>query len=274
MSAFKIPGFDGFPPSFFKHYWHIVGKQVIEAVTYFFSTALIKPAINHSFIALIPKTRMPIPWIYSDPLACAILLTKPSQKSWQINSSLSSVDSFSHSKWLLSLVTGASWVWQDIVKCAKVLQFGACFSVSVGSALRIWEDPWIPTLPSFKPLRPPVLTHSWPMLVRDLIDHNTYQSNLEVLSEMFTNPTIKEIKKIQIPVHVEPSRPFWAPSKSGKFSVKTVFRAIQLSELTPNHEDETLGKKNLEENASRSLIPPDAPRKSPMENGFLHRWID
>ncbi|KAL0462466.1 UNVERIFIED_CONTAM: hypothetical protein Slati_0134200 [Sesamum latifolium] len=55
ISAYKSPGPDGFPSSFFKQYWHIVGEKIIEATTYFFSMGRIPPAINHTYITLIPK---------------------------------------------------------------------------------------------------------------------------------------------------------------------------------------------------------------------------
>ncbi|KAL0456049.1 UNVERIFIED_CONTAM: LINE-1 retrotransposable element O protein [Sesamum latifolium] len=56
MANFKSPGSDGFPHSFYKQYWHIVGKQVIEAILHFFSSENIVQAINHTYISLIPKS--------------------------------------------------------------------------------------------------------------------------------------------------------------------------------------------------------------------------
>ncbi|KAL0340492.1 UNVERIFIED_CONTAM: hypothetical protein Sradi_4566000 [Sesamum radiatum] len=43
-------------------------------------------------------------------------------------------------------VQEASWIWHDVVKCAKIIQLGACMPVSTHSNIRIWEDPWIPTI--------------------------------------------------------------------------------------------------------------------------------
>ncbi|XP_039011852.1 uncharacterized protein LOC120140934 [Hibiscus syriacus] len=42
----KAPRLDGFTPYFFKISWDIVGKEVIEAVKYFFNNAYIHPAFN------------------------------------------------------------------------------------------------------------------------------------------------------------------------------------------------------------------------------------
>ncbi|KAL0312769.1 UNVERIFIED_CONTAM: hypothetical protein Sradi_5676200 [Sesamum radiatum] len=56
MASFKSPGPDGFPPCFFKKYWHIVGKHLNEAVRHFFLSGQLPPAINHTYITLIPKS--------------------------------------------------------------------------------------------------------------------------------------------------------------------------------------------------------------------------
>ncbi|KAL0347699.1 UNVERIFIED_CONTAM: hypothetical protein Scaly_1785900 [Sesamum calycinum] len=71
MSAYKSPGPDGFLPSFFKQYWHIVGENVIEATTYFFSTG-VPPAATHTSRSS-PKTQKPISLNSSDPSICEII---------------------------------------------------------------------------------------------------------------------------------------------------------------------------------------------------------
>ncbi|KAL0462464.1 UNVERIFIED_CONTAM: hypothetical protein Slati_0134000 [Sesamum latifolium] len=65
-------------------------------------------------------------------------------------------------------------------------------------------------------------------MVRDLIDRIGNTWKLDVITEIFPGEIVKEIKKIQIPDPLEPINPFWAPSKSRKFSAKAVFNAILL----------------------------------------------
>ena len=55
MHLFKAPGPDGFSGLFFKHYWDIVGDQVVTAVQSFFREGWMLPQMNHTFITLIPK---------------------------------------------------------------------------------------------------------------------------------------------------------------------------------------------------------------------------
>lgn len=51
----KALGPDGFPMFFFQEFWHIVGKDTINAVKEFFGSRRILKEINSTFIALIPK---------------------------------------------------------------------------------------------------------------------------------------------------------------------------------------------------------------------------
>ncbi|GKA64119.1 RNA-directed DNA polymerase, eukaryota [Tanacetum coccineum] len=51
----KAPGPDGFTFGFFRHFWHLVDRDVCEAVRYFFKFSDLPKGCNSSFIALIPK---------------------------------------------------------------------------------------------------------------------------------------------------------------------------------------------------------------------------
>ncbi|KAL0322482.1 UNVERIFIED_CONTAM: putative mitochondrial protein [Sesamum angustifolium] len=140
-------------------------------------------------------------------------------------------------------VQGASWIWQDVVKCAKIIQLGACMPVSTHSNVRIWEDPWIPTLQNFIP-KPLLEDHPpWPIYVRDLIEQGTFRWKVDLLQQIVPNDMMQEIQKIQIPISLEPTRPFWAPSKSGKFSTKAAFKAIRNNSMSVSSEDEKIGKR-------------------------------
>lgn len=55
MANNKSLGLDGMSPIFYKTYWNIVGYDVIKAVQDFFTHGKLNKAINHTFVALIPK---------------------------------------------------------------------------------------------------------------------------------------------------------------------------------------------------------------------------
>ncbi|GFY91496.1 hypothetical protein Acr_07g0016920 [Actinidia rufa] len=52
----KAPGPDGYSAHFFKRAWNIVGTEFCEAVKEFFSSGQILKQMNHSMIALVPKS--------------------------------------------------------------------------------------------------------------------------------------------------------------------------------------------------------------------------
>lgn len=55
MDGNKIPGPDGMSPTFYKHYWHIIGEDIVSAVQDYYSGEMVIRAVNHTFITLIPK---------------------------------------------------------------------------------------------------------------------------------------------------------------------------------------------------------------------------
>lgn len=55
MANNKSPGPDGMTPIFFKNFWSIVGNDLTLAIQDFFIHGRLTKAVNHTFIALIPK---------------------------------------------------------------------------------------------------------------------------------------------------------------------------------------------------------------------------
>ena len=55
MNPLKAPRSDGLPALFYKHYWSIVGRQVVAAVQSFFHEGWLLKEFNQTFITLIPK---------------------------------------------------------------------------------------------------------------------------------------------------------------------------------------------------------------------------
>ncbi|KAL5575717.1 hypothetical protein UlMin_017416 [Ulmus minor] len=59
MGAFKAPGLDGMTALFYKHYWDIVGWDLVAAVREFFLSNSMAQRLNESFIVLVPKKPNP-----------------------------------------------------------------------------------------------------------------------------------------------------------------------------------------------------------------------
>ncbi|KAL0285509.1 UNVERIFIED_CONTAM: hypothetical protein Sangu_2776500 [Sesamum angustifolium] len=141
---------------------------------------------------------------------------------------------------------GASWIWQGIMECREIIKEGACYHVFANSEIKIWQDPWIPTVQNFLP--PEEHMQEWSQnqnlfFVRDLMENDCKSWNLNMLHEIFPPEIIKEILKINIPPLMEPKKLFWTPSKSGDFSTKSAYWIIQERRLPSNHANIKIAKR-------------------------------
>lgn len=59
MGRYKAPGPDGQPPSFFQHFWSIVGPLVTDNIMTAFTTGELPEGLNETTICLLPKCPSP-----------------------------------------------------------------------------------------------------------------------------------------------------------------------------------------------------------------------
>ena len=59
MHPTKAPGPDGMSPIFFKHYWNIVGPEVVNCVLSALNSGRLPCKLNDTYICLIPKVKSP-----------------------------------------------------------------------------------------------------------------------------------------------------------------------------------------------------------------------
>ena len=59
MHPTKAPGPDGMSPIFFKHYWDIVGPEVVKCVLTALNLGIMPSGLNETHICLIPKVKSP-----------------------------------------------------------------------------------------------------------------------------------------------------------------------------------------------------------------------
>ncbi|XP_019099765.1 PREDICTED: uncharacterized protein LOC109132546 [Camelina sativa] len=72
----RAPRPDGLTARFYKHYWNIIGDDIIAEVKDFFETSYMKTGINHTNICLIPKITEPTSLTEYIPIALCNVLYK------------------------------------------------------------------------------------------------------------------------------------------------------------------------------------------------------
>jgi hypothetical protein len=109
-----------------------------------------------------------------------------------------------------------------------VVEKGACWSILDGTDIHIWDSPWIPSMPSFKP-RPNVnLVDFLNFSVVDLMLPSVRLWNVDLLGDLFDPHTVRNILGIHIPRIRDVDKWSWALSSSSLFSMKST-REISLS---------------------------------------------
>jgi hypothetical protein len=84
----------------------------------------------------------------------------------------------------------SSWFWKGLLKNRKVVEKGACWSITDGANIHIWKSSWIPSMSSFKP-RPNVHLLELPdFFVADLLLNNSQSWNVDLLHDLFDPPTV------------------------------------------------------------------------------------
>ncbi|WOL10754.1 hypothetical protein Cni_G19513 [Canna indica] len=64
---------DGFSGNFYHHFWHVIGADIVAAVSDFFKCRRMLHGLNHTLLALIPKGRRPLMHIIISPNQSAFI---------------------------------------------------------------------------------------------------------------------------------------------------------------------------------------------------------
>ncbi|OVA05128.1 FAD linked oxidase [Macleaya cordata] len=101
-----------------------------------------------------------------------------------------------------------------------------CWMVGDGSDIRIWEDPWIPTLSDFKS-SPPTNRPRHISRVCDLFVPGSNTWNISLLQTLFTNYEVQAILHIIIPIIPEKDKTLWLKTKNGDFTTKSFYKTVK-----------------------------------------------
>ncbi len=131
------------------------------------------------------------------------------------------------SKWLFSSsLKFASFSWRGIEGIKSLLARGACKLVGSGDSILVWNDPWIPGLPSFKPC--PRLDHQplQSLAVSQLMNRDRSGWNSNLLHSLFDDPTVQAILNIPQWMPNQNDKWTWVKTMNREFSVKSAYKEI------------------------------------------------
>ncbi|CAL1352559.1 unnamed protein product [Linum trigynum] len=118
-----------------------------------------------------------------------------------------------------------SWAWQGVLEGRGLLKRGLRWQVGCGTAIRILEDPWLPSSPPSVPLLLPgiILENQF---VASLIHPLTRTWNGELLRASFTAESVQWILSIPLPSSPRPDKLIWHYSATGQYTVKTGYQLL------------------------------------------------
>lgn len=119
------------------------------------------------------------------------------------------------------LASRPSAAWRGIWTAKEYLIKGLRYRIGNENGVSIWADPWIPDDGNFRILTPRPYHSGFPYAVSDLIDPETRNWNVEVISSHLWE--VNKARVLQIPICSATSRDrlIWHYAKNGEFSVST-----------------------------------------------------
>ncbi|OVA15343.1 Reverse transcriptase zinc-binding domain [Macleaya cordata] len=104
------------------------------------------------------------------------------------------------------------------------------WSIGDGEHVRIWVDPWVPSIPGFKLIPPDIGNqHSNLVWVKDLFRPGTKEWNIELLNGIFSEFEIRAIKDVHIPVAPRGDKLLWIENRTGQFTTKSLYSLLHSS---------------------------------------------
>ncbi|KAG7534390.1 Ribonuclease H-like superfamily [Arabidopsis thaliana x Arabidopsis arenosa] len=119
-----------------------------------------------------------------------------------------------------------SYGWRSIMAAKPLLTSGLRRTIGSGMLTKVWEDPWIPTIPA-RAAKSLLDTRDPHLYVNDLIDQSTKLWKLDRLQALIDPADIPLI------LGIRPSRTYlsdgfsWSHTKSGNYSVKSGYWAAR-----------------------------------------------
>jgi hypothetical protein len=120
-------------------------------------------------------------------------------------------------------IPSSSWLWKGLLKNRRIVEKGACISISCGINVDVWNSPWIPLMPNFRPIPNANLVNFLAFMVSDLMIPGRQVWNSHLLEDLFDASTVQNILSIHLPTQPCFDKWVWVPSRAGVFSVKSAY---------------------------------------------------
>ncbi|OVA03860.1 Reverse transcriptase zinc-binding domain [Macleaya cordata] len=130
-----------------------------------------------------------------------------------------------HNFWTVKKIANCSSIWTGILAGRDIIAPFVCWFIGNGLLVRIWEDPWVSSLPGF---RVDGFEHNKYEIsaVSELICPSSNSWHLDMLQTYFPTHEMAAILKIRSPVVASKDKLIWVKTKSGEFSTKSVYRCL------------------------------------------------
>ncbi|KAL5559912.1 hypothetical protein UlMin_036123 [Ulmus minor] len=134
-------------------------------------------------------------------------------------------------KWAWKLVQGQSSLCCSILN-AQIIRSGTCYLVGNGESIDIWEDPWVPSFPGFRPPPKGEPRVGW-MSVKDL-NLQPGMWDRSKLHELFDPHIVNLISAMHLPVRDKRDTMIWTPVSNGTFSAKSTYLSTNATRFKEN----------------------------------------
>lgn len=108
-----------------------------------------------------------------------------------------------------------------------VLELGLRYQVGDGKSIRIWEVPWLHTIPTFIP-QPKVQDTRQVTWVRELMAEDGKTWNVELLVQLFRQTEVESIIQIAISQVGSRDRLVWHFHNKGFYTVQSAYQQLQM----------------------------------------------
>ncbi|KAH1063495.1 hypothetical protein J1N35_028482 [Gossypium stocksii] len=123
--------------------------------------------------------------------------------------------------------------WKSIWAAKGLLKKELCWRIGQGHKVSIWEDCWIQGIDSLQ--RSNNSENVQLVLVSDLIDHANRKWREEIVSNTFQPEVARSIFQIPLSASAHEDFQVWKGELTGTFSVRSVYKLLQVVNLDPNH---------------------------------------